>query len=232
VTALHWSIVDEALAEAGVSSFGGRECVTLRNDRARAEVGAPRTIRLPEQYLPNVVAVGLYLEVIRHFASKRLGGEHPISVLAWFRPGTEDSRAQGMSASYNLASGGTAGGAHEDAAGADIRSAIGKHAELRLAHVDAWRFCEDASGIGRYMFGRDHVDLVFPGGSAARQWRTLPLSRPLISTEVAARRAAQILAHGLGERRSQHERLAEDIDMVAVAGRLRDALRELRGGAR
>lgn len=210
---LHWTTIEEAMVEAGVYSFGGREVVTLRNDKARAKVGADRTVTLPASLLPNVIALGLYLEIIRIYAGRRSGRIHPINVLGWYRPGAVDSAELGFSDDYNRAAGGT-GDAHPGGAAADIRSAIGRHADLRAAHVDAWRDVEDATAIGRYLWGRDHAEVRRQGGKLARQWRTMPLAYALTGSEIADRKSEQVLT---------------PFDSTQVIERLAARLRELRG---
>jgi hypothetical protein len=213
---LHWTTVEDAMAEAGVYSFGGREVLTLKNEKARAKVGADRVVTLPARLLPSVIAVGLYLEIIRIYAARRSGlMSHPINVLAWYRPGALDSAELGFNGDYNRAAGGT-GDAHPNGGAADIRSAIGRHGDLRAAHVDAWRDVGDATALGRYLWGREHAEVRHRGGKLARQWRSLPLSYALTGGELADRKTEQVLT---------------PFDAEQVIERLAERLRELRGAA-
>lgn len=185
------------LTANGVTHFSAQEVLELKNRRARKFVGAPRFAELPDEYRDSVINLGLYLETIRRNASSISGQEHPIRVLGWYRPGLSDSRRMGWSGDYNLAAGGTPprrgrlGSAHIRAAGVDIRSAIGKHADLMTAIVNSWRMTPPASGVGWYLWGRVHVDICHPGGARARQWSSRLVRKRLKETEVAIRANTQ-----------------------------------------
>lgn len=229
---IHWTTVDDSLLDAGITHFTGREVCHLQNARARRRVGAQaHHAKLPERLLKNALALGLYLEIIRDFASEISGRPHPIKILGWYRPGRSDSLALGYRDSYNKAAGGT-GISHELAAAADIRSGIGRHDDLGHAVLRAWTATVWGSGVGNYAWGRRHVDVVVAGNILARQWCG-SVSPLLLKGGDVRRRVGEQVAR-IGEEYTRRSggprRRAIEVDIDTVIDDLRLMHAMVRGG--
>lgn len=178
--------LDERLREAGVHHFSALEVTRLQNAGARRRVGAATVADLPAVMLDTVIALALFLEIVRARASEISGRDHKVSVLGWYRPGADDSGARGWRGDYNVACGGSKGSSHERAAGVDLRSGTSQ-ADLSQALLEVWRDTPWAAGLGTYAWGRRHVDLVHGDGKLARHWKSPLVSRQLGAVEIGNR---------------------------------------------